>query len=203
MGHGMVDQRLEFEKLADLRGLAAARLSVPGRPNRAAMSPAAALGVLHGLASSPATAADALALLHELQVHQVELELQAEELRNARLELEAALARQHQLYDFAPVGCFAVDRQMVMHELNVTGATLLGQERNALLGRKLDAFLVPHSARALGTMIGRLESGSRGEAGALELADPVGAPHVVQAGVNADPAGGRFFVALMDLRGYR
>jgi PAS domain-containing protein len=146
---------------------------------------------------------DALRLLHELQVHQVELELQAEELRNARLELEAALARQHQLYDFAPVGCFAVDRLMVMHELNMTGATLLGQERDALLGRKLDAFLVPHSARALAAMIGRLDSGSRAEAGALELVDPAGMPHVVQAGVNADPAGGRFFVALMDLRAYR
>ena len=86
----------------------------------------AAYGVLHELASSPTTAADALALLHELQVHQVELDLQAEELRASRMELEAALRRQIQLYDAAPVGHATIDPSCTLLELNLTGAAMLG-----------------------------------------------------------------------------
>lgn len=61
-----------------------------------------ALRVLFDLASSPDTVHDALALLHELQVHQVELDLQNEELQAARSELETAWARQIQLHDASP-----------------------------------------------------------------------------------------------------
>ncbi len=68
-----------------------------------------ALRVLYDLASSPSTAPDALALLHELQVHQVEVDLQDEELRRSRAEMESSLNRQVQLYDYAPVGCFTLD----------------------------------------------------------------------------------------------
>jgi PAS domain S-box-containing protein len=186
-----------------LRVRALQRLSGRGAPQDVAANAAAALGVLHELASSPATAEDALALLHELQVHQVELEMQGEELRNARAELEATLQRQMQIYDAAPVGCFTVDRRGVLHELNLPGAALLGSDRDSLLGRTLDGFLAPHSARALQAMLAHLDEGSRAEAGALELAARDGASRVVQASVRADPAGGRYLVVLMDLRGYR
>lgn len=193
----------ETENPVALRVRALQRLSWQHAPKDVAVSAAAALGVLHELASSPATAPDALALLHEMQVHQVELELQAEELRNSRAELEATLQRQVQMYDAAPVGCFTVDRQAVLHELNLPGAALLGSDRDSLLGRGLDGFLAPHSVRALQAMLARLDAGSRAEAGALELAARDGASRVVQASVCADPAGGRYFVVLMDLRGYR
>lgn len=186
-----------------LRVRALQRLAGRHETKDVAVSAAAALGVLHELASSPATAEDALTLLHELQVHQVELELQAEELRNSRAELEATLQRQVQLYDAAPVGYFTVDRRDVLHELNLPGAALLGSDRDKLLGRNLDAFLAAHSARALQAMLARIDAGSRAEAGALELAARDGASRVVQASVRADPAGGRYFVVLMDLRGYR
>jgi PAS domain S-box-containing protein len=186
-----------------LRVRALQRLARPGASQDAAASAAGALGVLHQLASSPATAADALALLHELQVLQVELELQAEELRNSRAELEATLQRQVQIYDAAPVGYFTVDRQAVLHELNLPGAALLGSDRDNLLGRGLEGFLAPHSARALLAMLAHIDEGSRAEAGALELAARNGPSRVVQASVRADPAGGCYLVVMMDLRGYR
>lgn len=189
------------ESPVTLRVRALQHLSGPSATKDVAVSAAAALGVLHELASSPATAADALTLLHELQVHQVELELQAEELRNSRAELEVALQRQVQIYDAAPVGYFTVDRRGVLHELNLPGAALLGSDRDKLLGRGLDAFLAPHSARALQAMLARIDKGNRVEAGALELATRESASHVVQASVRADPAGARYFVVLMDLRG--
>jgi hypothetical protein len=73
----------------DLRRRALAQLRVPAGSHEARLNSSAALGVLHELASSPSTAEAALALLHELQVHQVELDLQDEELRRSRAELEA------------------------------------------------------------------------------------------------------------------
>src|SRR5580692_6943567 len=125
----------------DLRLRALNHLMVPGSSHDHRLDAAAALGVLHQLASSSSTAGAALTLLHELQVHQVELDLQDEELRRSRAELEGALARQVQLYDFAPVGYLTVDRATALRELNLTAADMLGSERDQLLGRTLDSFL--------------------------------------------------------------
>ncbi len=128
----MSSQLVGLGRQADLRLRALSRLNGGGRIGQKGASDA--LVVLFELASSPSTADDALALLHELQVHQVKLELQDEELRSSRAELETALGRQVELYDAAPVGSFSVDTKAVLYELNLTGARLLGFEREELLG---------------------------------------------------------------------
>lgn len=186
------------ESKAQLRLRALSRLTGRSAPDGPRASASVSLRVLHELASSPSTAADALALLHELQVHQVELDMQDEELRNARTELEAALVRQMQLYERAPVGSFTIDRGTIVHELNLTGADLLGDGRDALVGRTLDDFLAPDSGRALQAMLTRLGEGSLREAGELRLVVPNGVSRVVHASVSADPAGERFLVAFME-----
>lgn len=84
-------------------------------------------------------------LLHELQVHQIELELQNAELQKARDELEAALMDYTDLYDFAPVGYFSIDEVGVILKVNLTGATLLGVERSRLIEQRLLQFVVPAS----------------------------------------------------------
>ena len=183
---------------ADLRLRALSRLNRHSAPASAGTSAAAALGVLHELASSPSTASKALALLHELQVHQVELDLQAEELRNSRAELEVDLVRQTQLYDFAPVACFTVERDTTLCELNLAGAQLLGVERDALLGRALASFVSPHSGHALHALLTRVAGGHRAEACALQLLAPNGALQSVHASAKADPAGSRFLLALTE-----
>jgi len=80
--------------------------------------------------------------LHELQVHQVELEMQNEELRRAQLELDSARERYFDLYDMAPVGYCTVSQNGLILEANLTIATLLGVNRGALAGKLLAHFIL-------------------------------------------------------------
>jgi PAS domain S-box-containing protein len=89
----------------------------------------------------PRTDADMQRLVHELQVHQVELEMQNAELQDARDQMETMLERYTDLYDFAPVGYFSLNEQGVILEANLTGAALLGVERSRLIKRRLHQFL--------------------------------------------------------------
>jgi PAS domain S-box-containing protein len=80
-------------------------------------------------------------LIHELEVHQVELEMQNEELRIKQDELEESRNRYLDLYEFAPVGYFIFDRKGKILEVNLTGAKLLGLPRSRVMGRPFTAFL--------------------------------------------------------------
>ncbi len=87
-------------------------------------------------------AGDIQDLIHELQVHQVELEIQNEELRQAQQALERSRDRYSDLYEFAPVGYLTLNRKGTVLEANLTLATLLGVERVALIDRPLSRFIV-------------------------------------------------------------
>jgi PAS domain S-box-containing protein len=89
----------------------------------------------------PVPPPDATRLIHELQVAQVELQMQNEELRRAQLEIEAARDWYADLYDFAPVGYLTLDLQGSILEVNLTGAELLRETRNALVKTPFHAFI--------------------------------------------------------------
>lgn len=194
MTHPPIDPNKEL----NLRILANARLSRGGEPNDAIERASEALRVLHGLASTPVSAPDALALLHELQVHQVELELQEENLRIALAELEDALYWQKQLYDFAPAGCFTLDPDTVIREVNVAGAETLGCERDAPVGRKLDSFLSAPEADTLRTAMTRTRAGGGREHLLLHFQAEDGTRRTVHGCINVHPAGDRFLIAVLD-----
>ena len=80
--------------------------------------------------------------LHELRVHQIELEMQNEELRRTQEELEGSRARYFDLYDLAPVGYFTLSEPGLILEANLTGAKLLGVARSALVKQPLSRFVV-------------------------------------------------------------
>ncbi len=92
------------------------------------------------------TVGNPLALLHELQVHQIELEMQNEELRRARSEVETALENYTDLYDFAPVGYVTLDSNGTIRAANLTCSNLVGVERSKLIGRRF-VLLVANEAR--------------------------------------------------------
>src|SRR5215470_5989935 len=81
------------------------------------------------------------AMVHDLRVHQIELELQNEELRQAQLELAQSRDRYSDLYEFAPVGYVTLDRQKRIIESNLTAASLLGMERIRLVGADISRFV--------------------------------------------------------------
>jgi PAS domain-containing protein len=192
---------IEPEREEELRLRALARLTGRANTEHPRAGSAAALGVLFELASSPDTAGGALALLHEIQVHQVEVELQDEELRRSRAELEVSLAHYMQLFELAPFACITVDAQTAISELNLAGTRLLGGDRDAVLGRKLAHLMTPESAGMLRAMLAEARHSDATRTSTrtaiLHLASPAAA-RAVHARVGADTLSGRFLVAMME-----
>ncbi len=85
---------------------------------------------------------NAAQLLHELQVHQVELEMQNEELRRTQVELEYLRARYFDLYDLAPVGYLVLSEKGMILETNLTAATLLGVTKKNLQNQLFSRFIL-------------------------------------------------------------
>jgi PAS domain-containing protein len=187
----------ELQRHANLRQRALQQMDAAETRGAQAMSPSMALAVLHKLASSPETATEALSLLHELQVYQVELALQDEELRASRRELETLLHRQRQLYDHSPAGSFTIDRSTVIAELNLAGARLLNLRREAALGRRLDAFLTDHDGRVLQSVLALAEAGQPAAECELRLNAGLGPPTTIRVSAGIDPAGSGFVLATL------
>ncbi|MCX6252340.1 MAG: hypothetical protein NTX61_16530 [Bacteroidetes bacterium] len=90
---------------------------------------------------TPVMETDSKKLLHELQVHQIELEMQNEELRQANETVETALKKYTMLYDFAPMGYFTLDRDGSICEMNFTGAEMLNDKRFSLVNSNFKLFV--------------------------------------------------------------
>ncbi len=80
-------------------------------------------------------------LISELGTHQIELEMQNEELRKAQAELDASRRKYADLYDFSPVGYFTFDRRGVILDVNLTGASQIGVDKRELLKKPFSFFL--------------------------------------------------------------
>jgi PAS domain S-box-containing protein len=79
--------------------------------------------------------------MHELQVHQIELEMQNEELRRLQLELGASRERYFELYDLAPVGYCRLGASGLIQQANLAAASLLGEQRAVLIGQPISSFI--------------------------------------------------------------
>jgi len=119
-------------------------------------------------AADAASGVDARRLMHELQVHQIELESQNEELRQARDQAETLLARYTDLYDFAPTGYVTLDRAGTILQINLAGASWLGLGRSDLIGRPWALFLAPQSRPGFTAFLEDTFSGSGRSICALE-----------------------------------
>ncbi|HSW63172.1 MAG TPA: sigma 54-interacting transcriptional regulator [Dissulfurispiraceae bacterium] len=122
----MTDSETPSDKMLSLRRIAEAVAHVRQAESTTAMSPE-----------------ESHRLLHELQVHQIELEMQNEELRTIQAELEASRARYFELYDLAPVGYFTISEKCLILEANLSGAELLGVARHDAVNQPFSTYIFP------------------------------------------------------------
>jgi PAS domain S-box-containing protein len=117
-------------------------------------------------------AADTQQLLHELQVHQIELEMQNTELQQSRDQLEVALEKYADLYDFAPVSYFSLTADGTIQLANLTGTLLAGIERERLLGRRFGLLVAGSFRDAFAAFLKRVFAGHATHSIEVELLRP-------------------------------
>jgi len=118
---------------------------------------------------NPEMGIDEKRLMHELQVHQIELEMQNEELRRANEIAEAALRKYTMLYDFAPMGYFTLDSDGKIEDLNFTGAEMLGDRRFSLIGSNFKFFISIEHKDVFETFLDKVYTGISKESCKVKL----------------------------------
>ena len=113
--------------------------------------------------------ADALRTLQELQIHQIELELQNEELKITKAEVDAGLEKYTNLYDFAPVGYFTLGIDGTINQVNLTGTSFVGVQRSKLLGQRFGLLLDPSFRRDFSTFLKKVFADDTRQSGDFEL----------------------------------
>ena len=146
----------------------------------------ASLALLHRLASDPATAGDASKLLHELQVHQVELDLQHEHMNDERLALEQSMLRVVELFAFAPVAYFLVTVSGQIVEGNLAGARLFGVEREDIDSKNITRLVSPDSRATLLALLAQVQSSSKNHSCRVQALDAALNDMNVTASASAD-----------------
>ena len=97
----------------------------------------------------PRMDAETQRIFHELQVHQIELEIQNTELLRNQVELEVSRNKYAELYDFAPVGYFTFDVRGIIQEVNLAGAEMLGFERRQLASTPFARLIADEAGREI------------------------------------------------------
>jgi PAS domain S-box-containing protein len=116
--------------------------------------------------------ADNRRLLHELQVHQVELEMQNSELQENRNRMEGMLEKYTDLYDFAPVGYFTLAASGTVQFVNLTGASLVGMERSKLVGQPFGRLFAAEQRAAFNSFLKQVFASPAKQSADFELARP-------------------------------
>lgn len=195
----MSAETLDVGNAAPLRQQAEAKLIDGIAPAiRRSVPSAQALTILFNLASTPESAGDALKMLHELQVHQVELDLQHEQLERTQAELTTTLDRYVELFDFAPVGYFAVDAEGRIIEGNRAGADLLGVEQRELSGRRIDSFLSADNRLTVSALLARVRTGGGQETCEVRHRGNDAVSRALRMVARTSPRGESILLTLMD-----
>jgi signal transduction histidine kinase len=146
---------------------------------------------------------DVRRLFHELQVHQVELEMQNAELRQSRDEQEKALNRYSELYDFAPVGYMSVDRAGIIRSANLTIASQLGIWRNRLVDHPFAEFVAVADRAVFDAFLVKTFANRTNEPCEVALLNAGKPPLFAQIEAVADTSGQECRVAIIDITARR
>jgi len=158
-----------------------------------------ALTLLHGLASSPETASDALKLLHELQVHQVELDLQHEQAEQDRSQLTEHMTTYTALFEQAPFAYLALSAEGLIIAANRIAARWLqpgSGEGNEWTGRQIEDLLAPECRAPVRDMLVALRNGKGRQSCAVQS---MGGGSIAHAVATAPSGDGQVLMAFMPL----
>jgi two-component system CheB/CheR fusion protein len=144
---------------------------------------------------------DTLRLYHELQVHQVELELQNAELRQSRDDVESALEKYTDLFDFAPVGYFTLDCNTLITSVNLAGAGLIGGVRTKLIGQRFGLLVVSSDRPTFTEFLAKVLACKIKETCEVELLNKKKQSVIVQIEATASASGHEFRLALFNITG--
>jgi PAS domain S-box-containing protein len=147
----------------------------------------------------PQTVEATMKLVHELEVHQIELEMQNADLLLARYEVEASLEKYTDLYDFAPVGYFTLDRRGAISAMNLAGAGLVGGVRSRLIGRHFEQFVATPDRSAFTEFLRTVLTSQIKASCEVALLNEAGQPVIVQIEAMATASGKEFRLALIDI----
>lgn len=142
-------------------------------------------------------------IVHELEVHQIELVMQNEELREARYEVETALEKYTDLYELAPVGYFSLDHSGNISAANLASANLLRIERSLLIGRSFEQFISEEYRTSFSAFLATAFTSRNDEACVIVIIDNVNTPVCVQIGASISASGEECHLALIDITGQR
>ena len=195
----MANTPLQISTQAQLRQKAELSLrSGSAPPTQGWTIGAASLTLLHRLASDPVTASDALKLLHELQVHQVELDLQHEHMMEERQALEQSTLRMMEMYVFAPLAYFLVNPTGQIVEANLVGARMLGVKRGDADRHNICRLADPGGRAALLALLARVHSSSARHNCRIQALDTEKTRYL-EVIANACPTGQNCLVMLVDV----
>jgi putative nucleotidyltransferase with HDIG domain/PAS domain S-box-containing protein len=152
---------------------------------------------------SPRTKEATQRLGHELEVHRIELEMQNAELRQARDDMEVLLEKYSDLYNFAPVGYFTLDRNGAISAVNLSGASLLGVERSRLIGRNFGLLVTAETRPFFAEFIGKVFASRGKESCEVALTTEGNSPLIVQIEAMTAASGQECRLALIDITGRR
>ncbi len=146
----------------------------------------------------PQTDEELLKLVHELQVHQIELEMLNEEQLSFETELRTSRDKFSLLYDFAPMGYFTLDRDGVILTVNLTGATLLGRERFRIVTQRITNFVADVDRTDFISFLGRVFDSQTKETCEVSLLQEDDLPIFVQLEAIAAVTGEECLLAAVD-----
>ncbi|MCR2746579.1 PAS domain-containing protein [Limnobacter parvus] len=181
---------------SELRSEAAFRLKI-GVANSADWCLGAdTLGLLFKLASSPETVMDGLKLLHELQTHQVELEMQQQELEHSAQQHTKQMDKLKSYFEHAPFGYLIVNRDGEIIHCNSAAVMLLGSKNKSCVGQRFDSFCTVLSAYGLQDLLMHAVVEGPPVMCVLELKPGRGRPRRMQVLINKSPEEGQFLFGL-------
>jgi len=129
-------------------------------------------------------------LVHELEVHRIELEMQNQELNRTREEVELGLERYTELFDFAPNGYATLDENQRIREVNHAGARIIGRPRSLLVGVPFAELIAPEDLDLFETLlVGAADREERGKAELRLCADPLPCIHVRMTAAKVESTG--------------